>query len=93
MIHAIYLDPLDQSWCDISLPDWHWLNHWKGGISDLLILLTVEAFPDLPVSTADLFKCLSLWALEVYVNKQFLYAKNVVGFQEETDSCKESFLS
>ena len=38
----------------------HWFSHWNGGISDLLILLTVEAFSDLFASTVNLFKCLSM---------------------------------
>ena len=91
MIYAIYLDALDQSWYDIFLCA-TLIHQWNRGTSDLLILLTVEAFPDLLASTADLFKCLSMWPFEVYVDKQFLYVKNVVGFQEDINSCKESFL-
>ena len=64
-----------------------------GGISDLLILQTVEAFPDLLASTTDLFECFSMWALKIHVDKQALYARNDVGFQEEIDSCKETFFS
>ena len=63
----------------------HWFNHWNRGISDLLILLTVEEFPDLHTSTADLFKCLSMWALEVL-------EVCVVSFQEYINWCKEYFL-
>ena len=68
----------------------HGIDLINGGTSDLLILLTVEAFPDLLASTADLFKCLSMWPLEVYVDKQFLYVKNVVGFQEDINLFEES---
>ena len=53
----------------------------------------MEAFPDLLASTADLFKCLSMWPFEVYVDKQFLYVKNVVGFQGDINLFKESFVS